>query len=977
MSRDEYDIPEVFRRAMEEAGWEPGRKGDEGDERPPFPPRRPTPNGRPNRLFWIAGIVVGLLLLSSWLVSLYTEWLWFTAVGYTQVWLTQWSYQLVTFGIFFLIALVILLLNWHIARRRAIRHTPPFNPKFLQIPGMNWLITGVATVVSFGFASSVAARWGDLLRYFNQVSFGINEPVFNQDVSFYLFTLPVYTLVQQWFVSLLVITLIGVVVIYAVNHLPDIQRGLWRPHESNIFRQHVALLATFILALWTVGYLFDVYELVYSTNGVVFGASYTDMHVKIYAIYAQMLFLGLATLVMFWNVFRFDLRPLLLTAALWLAATLILGGLVPGLVQRYVVIPNQFNLEEPYIEHNIRLTRLAYGLDEVATRPYDLGSPLTEQDVTRNEEIIRNIRLWDYRPLRATYQQLQGLRTYYDLAGIDVDRYTIDGQTQQVMLAARELEKAGLETQTWLNQNLVFTHGYGLVMNPVNQFTAEGQPEFFIKDLPPESTIPEIQITRPEIYFGERTDDVVFVASQQEEFNYPQGNSANYSSYEGNGGVLLDSFLKRLAFAIRLGDLNVLLSDDIDDETQVMLHRQIQGRIRQITPFLLLDEDPYLVVTEDGRLVWIQDAYTISGRFPYSQPAALTMGNQRWNLNYIRNSVKIVIDAYEGSVTYFLADPEDPLIQSYARAFPGVFKPLAEMPTNLRNHLRYPVDMFSLQTRQYLRYHMTDTRVFYNQEDVWGIPNELFSVQNNGENGATEMVPYYLTLPLPGEVETEYLLILPFTPTGKDNMIAWLAARHDEPHYGDLIVYELPRQELVFGPLQIEARIDQETEISQQFSLWNQQGSKVIRGSLLVIPVNGTFLYVEPIYLESSSGQIPELKRVVVATDTRIAMEPTLAGALAALLETTPEDVAEVVREDELPEAEPAEGDTAVEAEETAVPPTNATLEELIASANAHFEAAQAAQRAGDWATYGAELEALQQDLAQLLEMSASEESEQ
>lgn len=967
MSREDYDIPEVFRRAMEEAGWDTGRKEEGGGPRPPFPPR-PAANRRPNPFFWITAAVVVLLLLTSWLVNVYTEWLWFTAVDYADVWVKQWSVRLAIFGIFFLIALAILLLNWHLARRRAIRHTPPFNPKLLQIPGMGWLITGGSVLLALGFASSIASRWGEILRYLNRVPFGTADPIYHKDISFYLFELPVFVLIQQWFVSLLVITLIGAVGIYAINYIPDIQRGTWRPHESKVFRQHIALLAAVILGLWTVGYVFDVYELLYSQEGVVFGASYTDMHAEIYAIYAQMLFMALAALAMLLNIFRFDLRPLFITAGLWLAATLILGGVVPGFVQRYSVEPNELNLEAPYIDNNIQFTRLAFDLNEVQTQPYDLGLPLTENDLARNVTIMQNIRLWDYRPLQDSYKQLQELRTYYEFSDIDIDRYEIDGETRQVMLAVRELNQSELETQTWLNLNLIFTHGFGLVMNPVNQFTAEGQPEFFIKNLPPESTAPELEVTRPEIYFGELTNNVVFPGSQQKEFNYPQGNDNVFSSYTGNGGVLLDSFFKRLAFAIRLGDFNVLLSDDIDDDTQVMMHRRIQERINQITPFLALDKDPYIVLTDDGRLVWIQDAYTVSSRFPYSTPANMVLNGRSMPVNYIRNAVKITVDAYDGTVNYYIADPDDPIIQTYARTFPGVFKPLSEMPNGLGDHLRYPVDLFSVQTHQYLRYHMTDTRVFYNQEDVWQIAKEVYSVE--GENGGTEVQPYYVTMPLPGEQSAEYLLILPFTPAGegKDNMTAWMAVRNDVPNFGELVVYELPKQELVFGPLQIEGRIDQETEISQQFSLWDQRGSSVIRGNLLVIPMNGSFLYVEPIYLQSDTSKLPELKRVVVATDTRIAMEPTLAGALAALLEATPEDVAAAIRDETQPAADPAAG-----GDETAVAPITSTLEELISSANAHFEAAEAAQQAGDWATYGEELNALKQDLAQLIELSNQE----
>lgn len=972
MSRDEYDIPEVFRKAMEEAGWDMSRKGDDGGERPPFP-ERPAGKGRSNKAIWIAGFIILLILLFSWLVNVYTEWLWFTAVDFSNVWLTQWMVRVGVFGVFLAVALFLFLLNWHLARRRAIKTTPPFNPKFLQIPGVGWLITGISIFLAFGFASSIAARWGDLLRYLYRVPFGTADPIFHRDISFYLFELPIFVLIQQWVVSLLVIILIGVIIIYAANYIPEIQRGTWRPHEMKVFRQHVALIAAFILGLWAVGYFFDLFGLLYSTRGDVFGASYTDMNAERYAIYAQMITMALAALAMLWNAFRFDLRPLIITGSLWLAATLILGGLLPAIVQRYSVEPNELERETPYIQNNIEFTRLGFGLNEVQTQEYDLGAPLTDDDLARNEEILKNIRLWDYRPLQDTYKQLQELRTYYQFTEIDIDRYEIDGETQQVMLAARELNKAGLESQTWLNQNLIYTHGYGIVMNPVDQFTTEGQPEFFIKDLPPQSTTESLQVSRPEVYYGELTNDVVFVNSQQVEFNYPQGNDNVYSNYEGDGGIVLDSFFKRLLFAFRLGESNVLLSNDIDNDTRVMLHRQIQDRVRRITPFLLLDKDPYVVLTEDGRLVWLQDAYTVSNRFPYSEPA---IWERSTAINYIRNSVKITIDAYDGTINYYITDPDDPIVKTYARVFPEVFQPLSTMPEDLRSHLRYPTDLFSTQTKQYLRYHMTDTRVFYNQEDVWQIPLELFTTDGSTSN-KIEMEPYYVTMPLPGEIEPEYLLIQPYTPVGKDNMIAWIAARNDVPNYGELLVYELPKQELVFGPLQIESRIDQQTEISQQFSLWDQRGSSVIRGNLLVIPVNNRFLYVEPVYLLSDTSALPELKRVIVATDTRIAMDETLGGALASLLEAEPADVAEVLQEELQLEAETIAGELDEEAEtETAVNPTpsadiaNIDMDALIESANAHFEAAQEAQQNGDWATYGDELEALEQDLAQLLELT-------
>jgi uncharacterized membrane protein (UPF0182 family) len=969
MSRDRFDdIPEAFRRAFDDSNW--GRGGDKnggdddnggngpGNGRPPYPPR--GGDGRSlfqNRSFWIFGIIIILFLSLSWIVDKYTEWLWFTQLSYQGVWFKQWGVQVISFLVTFILAAAVLLGNWHLARRRAIKATPPFNPNFLQFGGLKWLINGFGLFLAFGFAGSGSAHWRDYLRYFYQVGFGTADPIFNKDISFYLFNLPVYEFVQGWFISLLFMTLIGVAAIYGINFLPDIQRGRWQPFQQPALRQHVAVIGALLLVVWAIGYRLDIYNLLYSPRGVAFGASYTDMNASIWALWAQMVLMGLAALAVAYNIFRPELRPALVMGGLWLAVTLLLGGLYPGLLQRYAVEPNEIERERPYIAHNITYTRLAFGLDQVETRPFTIGDNLSEADLAENDALLQNIRLWDYRPLQAAYQQLQALRTYYQFNEVDIDRYEIDGEQRQVMLAVRELNKADLPFSSWVNRNLEFTHGYGLVMNPVNRATSDGQPEFFIQDLPPRSTI-DIEVTRPEIYYGEITTDAVFVGSGREEFNYPSGNENVYTSYAGLGGVPLNSFLKRLAFAIRLGETNVLLSDEIDANTRVQFHREIKGRVRQITPFLELDSDPYIVVW-NGRLIWMLDGYTTSDQFPYATPVG--------NINYIRNSVKITVDAYDGTVTYYITDENDPLIQTYARAFPNLFQTLDEMPEDLQAHIRYPEDLFNIQMQQYLKYHMQDVRVFYNQEDRWAIPNELIDTDAQPQ----PIEPYYVTMSLPESNELEYLLIQPFTPAEKSNMVAWAAARNDPPNYGELIVYELPKQELIFGPIQIEARIDQDPEISQQFSLWDQRGSSIIRGNLLVIPVNNTFLYVEPIYLQSGTSALPELTRVILASDRRIVMRTTLDEALAALMDAAPLEIVLDTDGEVITEEVPAAGvETAVPVEAIEV---DASVEELIQSANAHFEAAEAAQRAGDWATYGQEIDALQRDLEQLMRLSGQE----
>ena len=607
------------------------------------------------------------------------------------------------------------------------------------------------------------------LRYAFRTDFDVAEPIFDLDVSFYIFELPIYEFLQGWIAFILFITLIGVAVIYFLGNARIMASGsLQNIQDVPGLRAHAALLGTFILLAWTVGLWLSRYALLYSGRGVVFGASYTDLAAQLPAINIQTALMAVVAVALAINIFRANWRIPVFAGVLWFLATIAIGGIYPGLLQRYSVEPNEIERERTYIEHNIEFTRLAFGLDDVIERPFELGDDLTAEDLAK-EVSLENVRVWDYRPLRSTYTQLQGLRPYYQFNEIDIDRYEIDGEDRQVMLAVRELNKDNLPSRTWVNEKLVFTHGYGVVMNPVDSITRDGQPEFFVQDLPPQTTI-DLEITRPEIYYGELSDDVVFVNSDQLEFSYPQGESNVSTSYSGTGGVELSSYLRRLAFAFRFAETNLLLSSDITTETRVMMNRAIRNRISEVTPFLRLDNDPYIVIA-DGRLVWIADAYTVSSDYPYS--TRVSDGT-----NYIRNSVKITVDAYNGNITYYLNDPSDPIIRAYSGAFPNLFRPMSEMPLSLQEHLRYPEDLFVYQTRQYLTYHMSNVEVFYNQEDLWSIPTETLAEADE------EVEPYYVILTLPGESEPEFLLIQPYTPAGKDNMISWIAARNDGENYG-------------------------------------------------------------------------------------------------------------------------------------------------------------------------------------------------
>jgi uncharacterized membrane protein (UPF0182 family) len=977
MDRDIVDIPEVFRRAFDEEEGNGGGSGDDGG-------RGGNGGGSgkawwSNRWVWISLLGLGLILSINWIISTYTDWLWFSAQSYQSVWLTQWLVRLGSFVVFFAIGAAILLINWRVAFKTARKTRSVSGLFILELPGVSGLVTGSALFLAFIFAGAAATTWERFLLYYFRRPFGVDDPIFNIDLGFYLFELPVYRFLQGWLTPLLIITLLGVVALYLADNWTALRDGQWRPavRFAPPLRRHVAILGTVILILFALGFVLDIFELSYSPRGVAFGASYTDLNASLPALYAQLALTIVLIVIAAVNIFRSAVRPLLIAGGLWLVVTILAANVYPAVIQRYAVEPNELNRERPFIQNNLDFTRLAFGLDKIDAREFGEVTELTNLELVENRAALQNARLWDNRLLQQTYAQLQELRPYYEFSPVDIDRYEIDGEIRQVMLAGRELNKANLPSPSWINEKLIFTHGYGVVMNPVDQVTPEGRPDFFIKDLPPQSTVP-IDVDRPEIYFGENMDDVVFVGSGQEEFDYPLGTQNAQSTYEGDGGITLSSIWRRLAFAIRFGESNLLLSDDIDADTRVLLYRQIRERVRKIAPFLSLDNDPYLVIA-DGRLFWILDAYTLSRNFPYSTPT-------EQGFNYIRNSAKITIDAYNGTVNFYLADPDDTIIQAYSDAFPDLFHPLEEMPEELQAHIRYPMDLFSVQTRQYLKYHMTDVQTFYNQEDLWDIPLEVFDANQQ------QIEPYYVILSLPGEEDTEFLLIEPYTPIGKDNMIAWLAARSDPPHYGELVAYELPKQQLVFGPNQVEARIDQDTEISAQISLWNQRGSRVIRGNLIVMPMGSSFLYVEPLYLLPEATELPELQRVIVASGDRVAMRETLGEAVLALVEQGPtvaESIDEATAADEAAGTDEAAGDvdaaapeeeTATEAVETDAaepesrPTESAELDpailELVQTANEHYEAAEEAQRRGDWALYGEELEALQQALQRLIELT-------
>lgn len=967
MSYDD-DIREIFRRAFEQQQGQGGRPEPENGSPPP--PQRPTPQiptlpdgWWKSRLLWIGGILFGLFLSFGWLTRTWTDWLWFRNVGYENVWLTQWGAQMITFLAFFVVALAFLLLNARFATKGAIATSSGFQPAAFR--GFKWLLRLGSAFLAFMFASGAAAYSQQLLRFIYQVRADVADPIFGRPISFYFFNLPVFQFVRGWFLPLIVLTIIGVVGIYVLHNIEEMRTGQWRPQNITPLRRHVALLAGLAALLVAVGHVLTRFSLLFGrTSDSVNGIGFTDDNITSTVYLMLAILMALFALVLFLSAQKLRIRPLVILGAAWVLTAVLGLGVVPGIVQSAIVNPNELDRESLYIAHDIEYTRRAYGLDGIGIQDFGGVEELSAEALADNDGALKNIRLWDYRVLPKNYEQLQSLRGYYQFGDdIDIDRYTVDGETRQVMLSAREIDQNQLPdgADTWVNRKLEFTHGYGIVMNPVDRFTSDGQPEFWIRDIPVVSEYDNLALTIPQIYYGETMDNVVYAGSNREEIDY-LGGTGNIlrSSYGGEGGVPVGNFLRRIALAARFGDVNLILSNDVTPDTRVMYFRTISERIERITPFLQIDYDPYLVV-HDGRLVWIADAYTTSAFYPYSEPSELAYDNAvigsriSPDTNYIRNAAKITVDAYDGTVNYYLTDTDDPLIATYAKIYPNLLNKTVEndMPEGLKAHLRYPETLFRIQSQKYLKYHMDDVATFYSKGDVWAIPDEKFTNEQT-----RPMEPYYVIFRLPGETEPEYLLIQPYTPDERPNMVAWIAARNDAPNLGELIVYEWEDQS-VLGPENIEVRIDQDPEISSQISLWNQSGSRVTRGNLIVVPLNNSFLYVEPLYIESSAADsaLPELKRVIVASESNVVMRNTLSEALAALVDADSSDLVLEI---------PTITDTISGTVDIPTIAVDASVQSLIQSANDAFVAAEAAQQAGDWAMYGEQLALLEQILQQL-----------
>ncbi|MGE3276444.1 MAG: UPF0182 family protein [Vicinamibacterales bacterium] len=891
----------------------------------------------------LAGALAFFVLPSA--TDFAVDWLWFGALGYRGVFLTGLQWEFLLGGAAFLVAAVWLLLHLRHALGAMSATPATFTTReglTIALPTRDQ-IRPLATAVALGASVLVAlypaGEWLTVLSWWHAVPFGQADPILGHDAGFYVFTLPILELARNLAMVLVVLAAAGSGALYVMAGELGLTPFGFRISPRVV--RHGALLAAAAFVVLAFGAWLDRPNLLLSPSGIIQGASYADVHGRLPAAWvlvaASLVGVGLSL-----AHARGSARWALPAAAVLYVIAAGGGELYAGFLQRFVVAPNEQAREAPYIEHNIAGTRQGFALDRVEEREISGDAELTRTDIEQNRATLDNVRLWDHQPLLETFGQIQEIRTYYDFISVDNDRYDLDGHYRQVMLSARELNPTALPNRTWINERLVFTHGHGLTLGPVNQVTAEGLPVLFIRDLPPVSTT-DLEVTQPSIYYGELSNDYVIVRTRAREFHYPKGDDNVFTEYDGQGGVLLDSLWKKLLFAAHFRAYQIALSDDITSESRILFDRQIRRRVNKIAPFLYLDDDPYLVVS-DGRLFWMQDAYTVSSQYPYSTDAAP-------GINYIRNSVKVVVDAYQGTTTFYVAEPEDPLVRTLDAVFPSLLRPIDEMPAGLRAHVRYPEGIFRLQANVYSTYHMTNPSVFYNKEDQWEVP----SIDRSGET--VRMEPYYTIMKLPGQDEAEFIQMLPFTPRRRDNLASWMVARSDGAHYGELQVFQFPKQKLVFGPRQVVARINQDQVISPQITLWNQQGSEVIQGTLMVIPIEESLIYVRPLYLRAQSGRIPELTRVIVAYQNRIVMERTLDEGLARLFggPSPPQEPQETAQGAPGGMAQPP----ATGPGPGAPQPGAAVSPALAEQARQAYERAIAAQRAGDWATYGEEIKRL------------------
>ncbi len=852
-------------------------------------PREPRVPQRRRKLLILLAVVAAIAFGSQSLVSYWVNLLWFQSLGYGEVFWTTWRMQWGIFGIFAALTFAILFAAFSLLKRahRAdlpSDHTILFGGQPVKLsvePVLRVAAVLIALLVAGVTGAAMSDDWPTFALWWNAPRPGGNpDPIFGRPLNFYLFTLPAWHLILGWLLSLAVICCLAAVFFLIIT-------GTFRAFNKGRMTygaspwRGVSITGAFLLLLYAADVYLSRFDMLLEHHTIFEGINYTDAHVMLSGLLVVCVALLVGAAIAAVNAVRGPRGTWLVAAVVPAAVCYGVLGLVGWYVTNFVVKPNELVREEPYIAYNIELTRKAFGLDRFSQHEFPAETTVDATDPENNQATLQNIRLWDWHALQDTLSQVQEIRTYYEFPDIDIDRYAIDGSTREVMLATRELNvnKLPESSRNWINEKLVYTHGYGITMNPVNGFTPEGLPTLILSNMPVQSTVPTLNVTRPEIYFGERTDNDVYVKTKQQEFDYPQGQTNSLTSYQGTGGIVLGGFLRRALIAYDRDDLGKLpFSDDITAQSRLLMRRNVRERVAALAPFLTFDQDPYIVVGEDGRLVWMMDAFTTSDSYPYS--SHYTLGDN--SLNYMRNSVKVVIDAYNGATTFYVFDQEDPILAAYRSIFPGLFKDAATMPADLRKHVRYPELLFKLQAEVYDLYHMTNPQVFFNREDLWTVATETGST-DNGDQAKQAMQPNFVLMKLPGEAGAEFVEILPFTPANRPNLIGWIAGRCDGANYGQSVVYDFPKGRVVDGPQQIESRIDQNAELSSQLTLWNQQGSHVVRGSLLVIPSGKALLYAEPIFLQSQTSAMPELRLVVLALQDKLAYGPTFQAALTSL----------------------------------------------------------------------------------------------
>jgi uncharacterized protein len=926
---------------------------------------------RRSRRKWILLVLIAivvLLFLSSRALSIYVSALWFGSLGYASVYWYMFKLKIELFLIFFILtALILRVAFWLIDRAFASFAIGPrtvlINQQPVKIsPGrilrpLAWVVSILAGLI-FGFG--MRELWREFALYLHQPQTSLADPIFNKPVSFYLFSLPVYDAINSWLLYLSIIILVAGVAytfLAATQEATAVSGKAGSARKTGIAVISGALAACLLIAAW--GVLLSRYPYLSEDHQIFSGVTYAEANYLLKGLRWVAIALLIAAIVALINAFTLRrIRVLAAALALPIAIYVVAALLIPAYVTNFIVKPNEMGRETPYIEHNLTWTRAAFGIDKIEQRNFEAETSVEAFGLQDNRATLENIRLWDWRALQDTLKQMQAIRIYYDFPDVDVDRYQTGGQARQVMIAARELNDSRLPeaSKNWVNQRLIYTHGYGVTMNTANEFTAEGRPRFILSNMPIESTVPEIKLTRPQIYFGQETTGDVYVKTKQKEFDFPQGESEVYTSYEGSGGIRVGSGLRRLLLAWSVGDLSKLpFSDDVTSESRLMIHRNIREIVNGLAPFLVYDRDPYIVAGNDGKLYWLIDAYTEASNYPFSRHHRV--GDDE--VNYIRNSVKVVINAYDGTTNFYVFDSEDPILAAYRSTFPALFRDASQMPADLRAHVRYPETLLRVQGEVFGLYHTQSARVFFQREDAWSVAQQV-GLDDQNKKQAQSIEPYYVLMQLPGEqVRNEFALILPFTPANRNNMIGWMAGRSDGEDYGKLLAYNFPKSRLIDGPLQIEARIDQNAQLSAQFSLWNQQGSRVLRGHLLVIPIGKSLLYVEPIYLKAESSPMPELRLVVLATQERLGFGQSFNEAMSSLFG---ENATQPTQQKPGQEKPPG----AAQPKASPTPAARETTQQLIDRAVQEFEEYQKLTAAGRLAEAGKKLEDHKRTLEEL-----------